>query len=199
MIKNGLNVEVQQNGENTNNDNKILFTSDEYLPKEEGDDQDYAADLNHDPHVQESLELAYNLQEDQVRRSRKNIPRQSYAEFNENGLTVGENQDEGEYQLIKCKQFDKKSNQDQPIEVYISFQAYLFMHVHAHLFHNEIIGFGGGYTFKHKNGKQAIYVHDSYSVKPLEDTGTDRTKSVEMDPDSQSLVTNMIESKGQAI
>ena len=73
------------------------------------------------------------------------------------------------------------------------------MHVHAHLFYHEIIGFNSGYTFKHKNGKQAIYVQDSFAVKPLENTGTDRTKSVEMEPESSELVRNMVESKGQSI
>jgi hypothetical protein len=73
------------------------------------------------------------------------------------------------------------------------------MHVHAHLFYNEIIGFNSGYTFKHKNGKQAIYIHDVYPVKALDNTGTDRTKSVEMDPESSELVRKMVESKGQTI
>ena len=78
-----------------------MSINDEYFGKIEGDDRDYAEDLKHNPNIQESLDLAYNLQQSEVRRSRRNIARPSFADFNENGLTVGDNQDEGEYQLIK--------------------------------------------------------------------------------------------------
>jgi len=48
------------------------------------------------------------------------------------------------------------------------------MIIHSHLFSNEIIGFGAGKQFKHKSGKQAIYVHDAYPAKALENTPHDR-------------------------
>jgi len=48
------------------------------------------------------------------------------------------------------------------------------MIIHSHLFSNEIIGFGAGKQFKHKSGKQAIYVHDAYPAKALENTPYDR-------------------------
>lgn len=73
------------------------------------------------------------------------------------------------------------------------------MHIHSHLFLNEVIGFLGGYLFTHKNGKQAVYIHEAYTVDPLENTGTDRTKSVEMDPTSSENVHKRANSRGQVL
>lgn len=73
------------------------------------------------------------------------------------------------------------------------------MHVHAHLFTNEVIGFAAGYSFTDKYQAQCIYVQDVYPVKPLEDTGMDRAKSVEMDPESSAFVIRLAESRNQTI
>ena len=154
--------------------------------------------MKNNPLIAEQLQIESSIQRSDVRRSKRNITRQSFAEFNENGLTAGDNQDDDEYRLIKCRQYDKGPD-TQPVQVYISFQSYLFMNIHAHLFHNEIIGFNAGYTFRHKNGQEAVYIHDVYPVKALENTGTDRTKTVEMDPESSDLVQKIAESKGQTL
>lgn len=73
------------------------------------------------------------------------------------------------------------------------------MNLHAHLFSNEIIGFGAGHVFQHINGKQAIYFHEAYPVEPIEDTEADRSKSVEMNPESSEFARKLAESRSQTI
>lgn len=155
--------------------------------------------LNHDA-AKSLSEFIRNEEEDklEVRRSKRRVARHSFADFNENGLTLGENQDEDEYQLIKCSQYEN-GVENQPIRVFISFQSYLFMNIHAHLFSNEIIGFVAGHVFTHKSGKPAIYFHDAYPVDAIENTEHDRSRSVEMDPESAELNRKLAESRGQSI
>ena len=133
-----------------------------------------------------------------VRRSKRKVAKQSFAEFNENGVTLNDNQDDDEYRLIKCSQFDN-THELQPIKVYLSFQSFLFMNIHAHLFSNEVIGFNAGNVFEHQSGQKAVFVEDVYPVNPIEDTTADRSKSVEMDPESSELNRKLAESRGQTI
>lgn len=73
------------------------------------------------------------------------------------------------------------------------------MNIHSHLFHHEIIGFTAGYMFTSKNGNKAIYIQDVYPAVALENTGQDRTKSVEMEPESSELNRKIAESRGQVV
>ena len=132
------------------------------------------------------------------RRPRRKLARPSFADLNENGWWHTDNQDDDEYRLIKCNQFEG-GQENQPMRVYLSFQSLLVMNIHAHLFSNEIIGFNAGHIFKHRSGKQALYIHDVYPVSPIEDTAADRSKSVEMDPESSQRVQRLAESRGQTI
>lgn len=59
---------------------------------------------------------------------------------------------------MNCQKYDNEK--DQPMKVYMSFQAWFLMNVHAHLFTNEIIGYNAGYVID--GDKQKILViHDS--------------------------------------
>lgn len=136
------------------------------------------------------------LEINKVRRSQRVIPRQSFAEFDDLCNIVDDNHRDG-YRLIKCSQYD--SNKKQPIEIYLSFQAFLMMNIHSHLFYNEVIGFNAGYVFKSKSGSQAILIQDVYPALAIENTGQDRSKSVEMDPESSELNRKLAESRGQTI
>ena len=73
------------------------------------------------------------------------------------------------------------------------------MSIHSHLFYNEVIGFNAGFTFTSKSGGQAIFIQDVYPAVALEYTGQDRSKSVEMDPESSELNRKLAESRGQTI
>ena len=46
---------------------------------------------------------------------------------------------------------------------------------------------------------KAIYIHDAYPAKPVENTLLDRSKSVEMDPESCNEITTIAESRGQKL
>lgn len=131
-----------------------------------------------------------------VRRSNRVVPRQNFAEFDDACNIFDDNHRDG-YRLIKCLQYD--SNKKQPIEIYLSFQAFLMMNIHSHLFYNEVIGFNAGYVFKSKSGNKAILIQDVYPALALEHTGQDRSKSVEMDPESSELNRKLAESRGQTI
>ncbi len=131
-----------------------------------------------------------------LRRSQRNIRRQSFSNIEENGFHVAESNDEGHYRLMKCAQFEEGQ---QPTLIYVSFQALLLMNIHAHLFSNEIIGLGGGLEFKHKKGKKALYIHDAYPAKAVEDVDYDRTKSVEMQPESHQATAKIIETRKQIV
>lgn len=187
----------EKDGEETIEFN-VNCTNDDFFGKIEGEFNTFNKHMNRNPQMHNVHSECLEVPSIEVRRSKRKILRQSFAEFNENGLTIGDNQDDDEYRLIKLSQFEK-DKKEQPMMIYMSFQSYLLMNLHAHLFYNEIIGFNAGYTFTHKNGKQAIYVHEAYPVKPLDNTGTDRTKTVEMDPESSELVRHIVESKGQTI
>lgn len=151
-----------------------------------------------DVHEFLNVDRPFQDQNQDLRRSKRKHAKHSFADFNENGITNDDNQDDDEYRLIKCNQFEG-GIKTQPILVFLSFQSLLYMNIHAHLFSNEIIGFNAGNAFKHKSGKQAIYIHDVYPVDPIEDTLADRSKSVEMDPESSELTRKLAESRGQTI
>lgn len=63
------------------------------------------------------------------------------------------------------------------------------MSIHAHLFSNEIIGFNSGHLVRLKEGRTALFLSEVLPVDPLEGTGVDRSKTVEMDPESASRAT----------
>lgn len=130
-----------------------------------------------------------------LRRSQRQIARQSFHSPIDNILSAHDHEEDGDYRLIKCNKFKG----EQPTMVFISFQSLLLMNIHAHLFSNEIIGFGGGQFFTHKSGRQALYIHDVYKVDPLENTGADRSKSVEMAPESSESARKLAEIRGQTI
>ena len=73
------------------------------------------------------------------------------------------------------------------------------MNVHAHLFTNEIIGYNWGYILKAPQDKNILVVHDSNICQPLEDIGADRTKTVEMNPESARLAYNKALNRDQSI
>ena len=176
---------------------------------QEDQDEDYFGDLELEgaylPPGNERMPTMHSqiIREDkenviEVRRSKRVIPRPSFFELNENGLTI-DNQEDDEFRLIKWRQFTEGDESVQPIEIYVSFQSLLIMHVHAHLFSNEVIGYNAGYMFNHINGKQGIYYHDGYPVVAVENTGEDRTKTVEMDPTSAEENSRLAESRGQTV
>ena len=162
----------------------------------EADDQQYDDFNNIVSKIQEEQK---NGEEDKnkVRRSQRRIARQSFADLIQNGHLFDDGQEDG-YRLIKWTQYDN-STKKQPIEVYLSFQAFLIMNIHSHLFHHEVIGFNAGYVFTSKNRNQAVYIHDVYPAVALENTFQDRTKSVEMDPESSELNRKLAETRGQTI
>jgi len=58
------------------------------------------------------------------------------------------------------------------------------MNLHAHLFSNEIIGYNAGQLIRLEKDRTAVFLNEVYNLKPLEGTGVDRSKTVEMDPES---------------
>lgn len=58
------------------------------------------------------------------------------------------------------------------------------MNLHAHLFSNEIAGYNSGVAFKLQNDKALIVLQETLPCRPLEGTGVDRSKTVEIDPES---------------
>lgn len=179
--------------------NEIEETSEkDYFGELSGDDQPYDQFLNYQPQENEEIAEETGTDKLEVRRSKRRVARTSFADINEHGIAVGDEQEEDEYRLIKCSQYEN-GPESQPLQVYISFQSFLFMNIHAHLFSNEIIGFNAGHVFTHTNGKKAIYFHDVYPVDPIEDTEADRSKSVEMNPESSELNRKLAESRGQTI
>lgn len=175
--------------------------------EEEKDDEAFFGHLEADDQQYDEFDnLHFKAEEEQkndnddknkVRRSQRRIARQSFAELVQNGHLNDDGQDDG-YRLIKCTQYDNNTKK-QPIEVYLSFQAFLIMNIHSHLFHHEVIGFNAGYVFTSKSGSQAVYIHDVYPAVALENTFQDRTKSVEMDPESSELNRKLAETRGQTI
>jgi hypothetical protein len=75
--------------------------NDEYFGKLEDDDRNYDDYLKHNPNALDQFGIPPDLQNMDVRRSKRNIARPSFVEINENGITVGDNQDDDEYRLIK--------------------------------------------------------------------------------------------------
>ena len=66
----------------------------------------------------------------------------------------------------------------------VSFQSILLMNIHAHLFSNEIIGYNAGHLIRLDGDRSSIFLHDVIPCQPLEGTGVDRSKTVEMNPES---------------
>jgi hypothetical protein len=162
-----------------------------------GDDQEYSDFHNRDSDEESKKEAS----EDNfvVRRSRRKTNRMSFADLNENGhIDIDHHEAGDEFCLIKCKPYSDTTC-PQPLIVYLSFQSFLQMSIYAHLFAYEIIGFIAGHSYKNKDGKRAIFVEEAYPVEPMEDLGVDRTKTVEMDPESSSLVKNIANGRGQKI
>lgn len=73
------------------------------------------------------------------------------------------------------------------------------MNVHAHLFTNEIIGYTWGYVVKTSETQTILIIHDCNVWSPLEDIGADRTKTVEMDPESARLAHEKATDRSQLI
>lgn len=162
-----------------------------------GDDQDYPNFDNRNSDEESKKE------EDEenfvVRRSRRRTNRMSFADLNENGHIEMDHNDTGdEYSLIKCKPYCQNTS-PQPLVVYLSFQSFLQMSIHAHLFSYEIIGFVVGHPFKTKNGDEAMFIEEAYAVESDENITTDRYKSVEMNPTAMSLAIGVANSRGQKI
>jgi len=77
------------------------------------------------------------------------------------------------------------------LKVYVSYQALFIMNLHAHLFRTEIIGFISGYYIDNQD-KKCLFIEDANIVEPLESNRYDRTKSVEMEPNSSHSVSHKI-------
>ena len=84
------------------------------------------------------------------------------------------------------------------MKIYLSFQALFLMNVHAHLFKSEIIGYTSGYVVKEGNS-QMLFSYDALMCQPLGNIDADRTKTVEMDPDSGSMAMMKAAERGQDI
>lgn len=162
-----------------------------------GDDQEYADFDNRDPDEESKKEASEN--NFVVRRSKRRTNRMSFADLNENGnIEIDHNEAGDEYSLIKCKPYCQNTG-PQPLIVYLSFQSFLQMSIHAHLFSFEIIGFIAGHTYTTKNGEQAIFVEEAYPVEPENNPTVDRTKTVEMNATSSNLAKNIANGRGQQI
>ncbi|CAI2387394.1 unnamed protein product [Moneuplotes crassus] len=178
-------------------EDKEYFDDSGYLDKRNGDSGNWQP-MASSPNLGESHEFQMKFDDDNFapRRSQRNIRKQSFSNILESGFNIQENSDEREFRLIKCCEFEEG---EQPNLIFVSFQALLLMNIHAHLFSNEIIGFCGGQEFRHKSGKKALYIHDAYPTKAIEDVCYDRTKSVEMDPESLQATARLIESRNQIV
>lgn len=110
------------------------------------------------------------------------------------------------HELIMCSLYENED--EQPLKVFISLEyapppdsrSLIVMHIHAHLFKTEIIGYVAGYFFTMKSTskhtqKQVLYIHETIPCESLEQGEgpnndpeniaiTDRSKNVEMDPES---------------
>ncbi len=79
-------------------------------------------------------------------------------------------------------------------------EAMLLINIHSHLYKSEVIGFVSGYRSTLKStGQQIIFIHNIYPGDPLEDTGEDIRKNVEIDPKSAENISQMSEERGQEI
>lgn len=73
------------------------------------------------------------------------------------------------------------------------------MNLHAHLFSHEIIGYNAGQLIRLDKDRTAVFLNEVYHVKPLDIPGMDRSKTVEMDPESSQNACRLAESKKQTI
>jgi len=62
------------------------------------------------------------------------------------------------HELVDCERFMSEKNQ--PFFVFISLEALMLMSIHAHIHHNEIIGFVSGYRLKSKNKRDVLIIHE---------------------------------------
>lgn len=112
------------------------------------------------------------------------------------GMDEAHQYSEAGYTFVNCKKYD--TEESQPHKVNLSFQALFLMNVHAHLFRHEIIGYNCGYFYEVGNS-QHMFIHDSNVCRPLENIKADRTKTVEMDPESARMASDRATKKGQHI
>mmetsp|Transcript_18442 Transcript_18442/g.17563 ORF Transcript_18442/g.17563 Transcript_18442/m.17563 type:complete len:247 (+) Transcript_18442:666-1406(+) len=100
----------------------------------------------------------------------------------QNGLT---------YSLVTCSQY--KSFSQQPYLVYISLEALLILNIHSHLSKNEVIGYLGGFCFDTKdNSQKYILIHQAYPCKSIVENQRERSKNVEICPESADLARQQI-------
>jgi len=72
------------------------------------------------------------------------------------------------------------------------------MNVHAHLFTNEIIGYNWGFVVNEEKHKH-LFIQDSNICQSMEDIEADRTKTVEMEPESAKFAHEKAVSRGQSV
>lgn len=84
------------------------------------------------------------------------------------------------------------------MKIFVSFQALFVMNVHAHLFSNEIIGYNCGHVVN-EDECQMMFTYDALMWEPLPNIDADRTRTVEMDPDSGSMAMVKASERGQEI
>mmetsp|Transcript_15024 Transcript_15024/g.17347 ORF Transcript_15024/g.17347 Transcript_15024/m.17347 type:complete len:139 (+) Transcript_15024:397-813(+) len=76
----------------------------------------------------------------------------------------------------------------------------VLMNFHAHLFKTEIIGYVSGYiinTLNSPENRKILIIQDANICRGLDDINVDRTKTVELDPESAREQYRKIEERNQ--
>lgn len=103
---------------------------------------------------------------------------------------------EAGYTFVNCLKYEKA--EEEPLQIHLTFQALFLMNFHAHLFTNEIIGYNCGYVANNKNQK-FLYIQDANICQALENIEADRSKTVEMDPESAREASNKAHDRDQNV
>ena len=149
-------------------------------------------------------------------RPKRTTKKPDYLIFYEGGKTMnGSAQGYDQYMnpndhtLIKPSKHNEET--EQPIEVNLSLESLLIMTIHSHLHSNEIIGYLGGHYINWDSArtswnkkKQLIFLQHSYPWEPLtlsehEKSKIDRTRNVEVDPESADIARKNSEENGEKL
>ena len=102
---------------------------------------------------------------------------------------TGAGQGRNMHELVEPQRYF--TEKDQPVILFISFEALCLMTVHAHMHRNEVIGFLSGYRTRTKgpNTKKDVMIitecNPCHTAQFPEESGnTDYSRNVEMDPES---------------
>jgi len=100
------------------------------------------------------------------------------------------------FTIINCEPFTSNRT-PQPFQIKIDSNTLMFMDVHCHLAKTEVIGYlAGRWDFNEK----VLHVTQAFPCRALEGIDTlEREKTVEMDPDSEMAIRNIITDQGLSV